>query len=733
MRHPSPSSSPGRRPLRRLLALLPVLALALGLHAARAQQPPAQPTDTQPTGTQPTGAQPAAVHAPSLPAGFTLTTFLSGLHYPTDMLFLPNGDMFIAEKGSFDAQGQPFANILLVRSGVIQATPVARLAVSAERDSGLFGLVLDPAFATNGWFYVWHATSPSSPGAPLEPVNRVARLTFNPATGIADPASYRVVLDDVGWSRYHNGGGLHFLPDGTLLVSTGDANESERAAQYGSLNGKLLRIRPTAAGSPAYTIPADNPFVGIGGVRPELYALGLRNPWRIVSRQSGADPVVADVGLNMWEEIDGVQHGADYGWPEREGPCPARLPPPCATAPARYTQPVAWYQHMGAEAGGAVTGLAYYEGTAYPADYHGVLFFSDYDQELLGVVKPGALGNIAFFASGTGRVVDLESFRNALYLLDVVNGTVKRLDYSPTQNVAPTAVLSTSVQMGPPPLTVQLSAAASSDPDDPTLRYFWNLGDGSPPPADTTQTLTHTFAAGTWTVILKVRDTRGAYSAPVEQTITAYAGELPTIGLTLRDAGARSLYHGGDIVEFSAARSTTADLDPITPWSWSVELHHNNHVHPELIDLPGATGSYDILRDNHGGETDVHLRFVLTMHTSTGQPVSVYRDLFPEITSFGVDMQPSAPGWVWVDGTQVRTPAGVPAIVGTTFGLQPEPELVVGREVVSFAGWQSGSLAAGAPLTSTHVITASLPPQTHTMLYNVVREAQLSSLPVVRR
>ncbi len=731
MQQSTPLARPRRRTaLVRLAALLlPLLIVGLRLHAARAHEAP----DVQPTGTQPTGAQPVAVTAPSLPAGFALSNFISGLHYPTDMLFLPNGDMLIAEKGSFDAQGQPFANVLLVRSGIVQPTPVARLAVSAERDSGLFGLVLDPNFAANGWFYVWHATSPSSPNAPPDPVNRVARLTFNPATGTADPASYRVVLDNVGWSRYHNGGGLHFLPDGTLLVSTGDANESELSPQLGSLNGKLLRIRPTASGSPAYTVPSDNPFVGVNGARSEVYALGLRNPWRIVSRESGGDVVVGDVGLNMWEEIDAVRYGANYGWPEREGPCPARQAPPCSAAPAHYTPPLAWYQHMGAEAGGAVTGLAWYEGAAFPPDYQGALFFSDYDQELLGVVKPGALGNIAFFASGTGRVVDLEYFRGALYLLDVINGTVKRLDYSPTQNVAPTAVLTTSVQMGPPPLAVTLSAAASSDPDDPTLRYIWELGDGSMPPADTVHTFNHTFAAGTWTVKLTVRDTRGARSSTVEQTITAYAGELPSIVLTLRGAGGRSLYHGGDMVDFAAMRSTTADLDLTTPWSWRVELHHNDHVHPELIDLPGATGAYDILTDNHGGETDVHLRFVLTMHTAQGQPVSVYRDLFPELTHFGVDMLPRAPGWVYVDGALVHTPAAVPAIVGTTFALAPEAELVVGRSVVGFAGWQGATAAAGAPLTATQTITAGLPPLTHTMLYAAVRDAELSALPLVRR
>ncbi|MGL4648105.1 MAG: PQQ-dependent sugar dehydrogenase, partial [Caldilineaceae bacterium] len=539
----------------------------------------------------------------------------------------------------------------------------------------------------------------------------------------------------IGWSRYHNGGGLQFAADGTLLIGTGDANTDELAPDLKSLNGKLLRIRPAASGAPAYTVPADNPWVGVAGARPEIYAAGLRNPWRIAVRLDGSDMVVGDVGEKHWEEVNRTTRGADYGWPNREGPCPNGESLPCAAAPARYTQPMAWYPHVGADQGGALTGLAWYEGDGFPPAYRGRLFHIDYDLGTMGVVKDGQLGNVTPFGANVGRVVDMEYFRNSLYLLDIVQGAIRRIDYTNTQNLAPTAVLSATTLYGKPPLAVTFSAAGSTDADDPTLRYIWNLGDGSPAPPDTADTVTHTYAAeGTYTVELLVRDTRGALSAPAQQVVTVYSGELPSITLGVVGAPERTRWYGGDQITFAAQRSTTDDLNPATPWTWRIELHHNDHIHPEIIDLPGGQGVYEIPRDNHGGDLDIHFRFLLTMHTATGQKVTVYRDLFPQTTTFGVTMAPDAPGMVNVDGVLVNTPATVPAIAGTTYQLAAEPELVVGRHVVAFSGWvEPVVVSAEAADTATRAITATLPAITYTMNYTVLRDATLTGLPAVRK
>src|SRR5690606_35312492 len=115
----------------------------------------------------------------------------------------------------------PIASIRLVRNGIVQAEPVIGLSADIRRDSGIFGIAADPDFSANHYFYVWYAIGPNSPSPHGSTVNRLARLTLDPATGKADPASYAIILDEVPWSLWHNGGGLRFLADGTLLITTG--------------------------------------------------------------------------------------------------------------------------------------------------------------------------------------------------------------------------------------------------------------------------------------------------------------------------------------------------------------------------------------------------------------------------------------------------------------------------------------------------------------------------------
>ena len=99
------------------------------------------------------------------------------------------------------------------------------------------------------------------------------------------------------------------------------------AQDPGSLNGKVLRIRPLPEGG--YEVPGDNPFIGVAGYRAEIFAMGLRNPYRMTYRPADGQFYLADVGLDTWEEIDRVEPGANYGWPVREGPCALGEPPPC--------------------------------------------------------------------------------------------------------------------------------------------------------------------------------------------------------------------------------------------------------------------------------------------------------------------------------------------------------------------------------------------------------------------
>jgi len=316
----------------------------------------------------------AAAPAASVPPGFSLSLFVNGLTLPTDMVFLPNGDLLVAEKGGY-GQEVGTASVRLIHHGTLRAQPVVTLGVNAEGDSGLLALTIDPDFATNGYFYLWYATGPSSPGWTGETTDRLARLTYNPATGTADLSSHLTLLEGVKWHRWHNGGGLVFGADKLLYLSTGDADQTQDARNPRTLNGKVLRIQPTAAG---YTVPADNPYVNTPGARPEVYAVGLRNPFRALLNPVDQTVYVGDVGQKTWEELNRLDAGGlDFGWKVREGPCYYESDD--CTPALGLRDPYVAYRHpdTGYGNGGAITGMTVYTGSAFPAEYRSRIFFTD--------------------------------------------------------------------------------------------------------------------------------------------------------------------------------------------------------------------------------------------------------------------------------------------------------------------------------------------------------------------
>ena len=206
--------------------------------------------------------------------------------------------------------------------------------LSSGGEEGLLGLAFDPQYSSNGWFYVYYTT-----GGPKRCV--IARFQVSSGDpNAADAASERRLLE-VPWPySNHNGGMLLFGPDNMLYATLGDGGSGgdpfNNGQDLATLLGSILRIRPEADGS--YSIPADNPFVGRGGgVREEIWAYGLRNPWRASFDRSRGDLWVGDVGQGSREEIDVVTRGANLGWRIYEGTLshnnPQGLPLSSFTAP----------------------------------------------------------------------------------------------------------------------------------------------------------------------------------------------------------------------------------------------------------------------------------------------------------------------------------------------------------------------------------------------------------------
>lgn len=244
--------------------------------------------------------------------------------------------------------------------------------VDAGGEMGLLGLAFHPDFKNNGYFYVnYTRNTPTRQTV-------IARFKVNSGAQTADAGSEKILLTFDQPYTNHNGGKLAFGADGYLYIATGDGGSGgdpqNNAQNRKNLLGKILRINVIASESGTYTIPADNPYKGNSeGFREEIYAYGLRNPWRFSFDHANNNLWVADVGQNEVEEIDIITKGGNYGWKIKEGNR-------CFDASANCNQanliaPV-WAYNQGTD-GRSVTGGVVYRGTKLP-DLTGKYVFGDY-------------------------------------------------------------------------------------------------------------------------------------------------------------------------------------------------------------------------------------------------------------------------------------------------------------------------------------------------------------------
>jgi glucose/arabinose dehydrogenase len=283
----------------------------------------------------------------------------SGLSFPVHVA-APPGDarLFIVEKTG---------RIRILQGGQVVATPFLDLsgAVSGGSEQGLLSVAFHPQYAANGRFVVNYTDQ----GGDTQVVEY--RVSGDPDR--ADPASARTLLTVAQPFSNHNGGLVVFGPDGMLYIGMGDGGgggDPQRSGQnLSTLLGKLLRLTPDGA------VPADNPFTGQGGARGEIWAYGLRNPWRFSFDRETGDLYIADVGQNRLEEVHAVRgagRGLNYGWNVMEGSdCFA---PSSGCDRTGLTLPVLTYDHG---EGCSVTGGHVYRGAAIPA-LRGLYFYSDY-------------------------------------------------------------------------------------------------------------------------------------------------------------------------------------------------------------------------------------------------------------------------------------------------------------------------------------------------------------------
>ena len=334
---------------------------------------------------------------------------------PTDIQFPPgDADRMVVLSKSGVARW--------VRLSTGERGTLLQLDVSTRSEMGLLGLAFHPQFELNGLVIVNYCPSAGERRSVL------SAFTVDRATWTA--SGERVLLEVAQPYANHDAGQLAFGPDGMLYVGWGDGGSGGDPRGNGqdatTLLGAMLRIDVDRAdGDRPYAVPADNPFVGHPAARPEIWATGLRNPWRFSFAPDGR-LVVADVGQDAWEEIDVVERGDNLGWNTREG---RHCYPPDARCDATgFTDPVYEYSH---EEGQSVTGGYVYSGKAVPA-LGGKYVFGDFvDGRIWAIDLPvdrselataSALGRWPILLSTFGRDADGE-----LYVADYGSGTVYRL------------------------------------------------------------------------------------------------------------------------------------------------------------------------------------------------------------------------------------------------------------------------------------------------------------------
>jgi glucose/arabinose dehydrogenase len=305
--------------------------------------------------------------------GLQLNPFIpgsSGLVRPVFLTQpLDDGRIFVVEQ---------IGRIRVIRDGVLQATPFLDLTsrvLSADVERGLLSIAFHPQYATNHFFYVYFTTFGG--GGLNQGDIRIERFTATSNPEVANPASTKLIITiPHSANNNHNGGLLTFGPDGMLYAGVGDGggggDPGGNGQNFNSLLGSLLRL-DVDHGDP-YAIPADNPFVNQAGRRGEIWAKGLRNPWRYAFDATTSLLYIADVGQNLHEEVNVVpttSAGLNYGWNVWEGLSCYNT---ATCSPTGFQAPILDYGHGPAC---SITGGYVYRGSAIPA-IRGHYFYSDY-------------------------------------------------------------------------------------------------------------------------------------------------------------------------------------------------------------------------------------------------------------------------------------------------------------------------------------------------------------------
>ena len=661
-----------------------------------------------------------SLHA-QLPPNFQQQTLISGLNQPLDMAFLPDDRALILQQdGHLLVTNNPQPEVPPVATSTFMTLPN----VIADQERGSTNLLLDPDFATNGYFYLYYAHSVANKF-------RLSRFQDlgSPAARLASEFLLWEDVDPIA-GCCHFGGAMEFLPDGTLLLTIGDKFQVGQSQDLTRMGGKILRLDPSG-----YLVyPPDNPFYdgtpgryNANGELQAVWAYGLRNPFSAYMDTVLDRFYIAEVGGNVsaqgFEDIHVGVMGANYGWPDcgdgKNLPSNGRDANGNCLDPS-FEDPIFAYPHNNTP---SCIMMGYLNrSTHFPtATYQNALFYSDHRRNYiryLSLDNTGqVLGDFDFMPTGAIKVVGLwEGPDGSMYWLRYNtnnNGFLYRIYWNGT--LAP-VINAATVSYPGPAFTANLDAQFT-DVDGDALTYEWFYGDGTssgplPLPAGgspyTLPTQAHVYPSnGQYDAYLQIQGTNHVINS---DPVTVIFGAPPVAVIDL--PGYPGQFQAGMTLTFSGANS----LDPDgvltgANMTWTIEFNNAGTLQPRYGPTTGLGGTFTVPVNNHldfsGGKTYV---ITLTIIDADGLTTTVTQEIFPEIVNLTfVSIPPGLP--ILIDDQ----PRGTPFVLDNVVGFQHEIEMA-SPTCKDGIRYEFGSWSQGGPNVQTVVIPATDATLTATMI-----------------
>eukprot|EP00529_Nitzschia_sp_RCC80_P006627 CAMPEP_0113499690 /NCGR_PEP_ID=MMETSP0014_2-20120614/31888_1 /TAXON_ID=2857 /ORGANISM="Nitzschia sp." /LENGTH=1521 /DNA_ID=CAMNT_0000393893 /DNA_START=413 /DNA_END=4974 /DNA_ORIENTATION=+ /assembly_acc=CAM_ASM_000159 len=603
--------------------------------------------------------------------------------------------------------------------------------ICTNGERGLHTVIAHPNFMENNWVYAFYTQFKDGclEDASKGPSNVVMRFTMDPTTLMIDYESRKEIWNSGPmYKRLHNGGAMVFGNESPplLYITTGDAGERDWAQELSSVYGKIIRLNDDG------TVPDWNPFSlssgysnsyrcadhggrapADGGVCGEIFAVGLRNPFRIALNPNVKDKTVFTIGDVGAQHMESLYYGgsdykaANYGWPMYEGVCY-----PGDFNSCRYdtnlVEPFHWYQHVSTDStGGAVAGQAFVPEGVWPAEFNYLfidfIFLKIFNLETDRPERADPTSNppypptrnATFYRSihednenvNEARMTSLffgpYKDTQALYVTKFGNlETILRIRYNGILNKPPNPDFTFSTAASDPTgFSIQYDASATTDPENDALAYLWDFGDGN---ITTGLRPIHRYnLPGEYSVLLTVTDSQGQAQQVYE---TVKVGIPPRVNILFPMEGDR--FNVDQVLRLSGeALDHLNNPIPDENFVWEVRQHHADHYHP-FMDL--TTGN-DIdtwpapIPEDYFAATNSFLRVLLTVTDSLGVTTTETRDVQPNILIVNLETKPQGLN-ITVDGYTLTAPYQITSWYNYDLPLN----VVQNQSPYVFKGWSDG-------------------------------------------